>query len=142
MAEVIVPVGDPTAVVIYSHRIYQQAIRSTTAAKLMAVGLNARDQTNFVQLFDEPQEGPGDLVKYDLVPNIQGPGVLGDAPIAGQETAWSALQDSFYINQQRQAEILVGRMSQQRVPYSMRDSAKTTLANWWKENFAKSSYLQ
>lgn len=133
MAEIIVPVNDPTAVVIYSHRIYQQAIRATTAAKLMAVGLSARDQTNFVQLFDEPMYGPGELIKYDLVPNIQGPGVLNDAPIAGQETAWSALQDSFYINQQRQAELLVGRMSQQRVPYSMRDSAKTTLANWWKE---------
>jgi N4-gp56 family major capsid protein len=29
--------------------------------------------------------------------------------------------------------LLVGRMSQQRVPYSMRDAAKTGLANWWKD---------
>jgi N4-gp56 family major capsid protein len=132
MAEVVVPVSDATAVVVYSRRTFTHAIRSTTAAKLMAIGLKADDQTNFVQLFDETMKGPGDLIKYDLIPNIIGPGVLGDTPIAGQEQAWSALQDSFYINQQRQAELLKGRMSQQRVPYSMRDSAKVTLANWMK----------
>lgn len=132
--ETVVPVNDPTAVVIYSHRVFWQAIRSTTAAKLMAVGLNASDQCNFVQFFDEPAKGPGDLVKYDLIVNPEGPGVLGDAPIAGQEVPYSVFQDSLYINQQRQAMLLVGRMSQQRVPYSMRSAAKTGLANWWKKN--------
>ena len=134
MAETAVPLNDATAVVIYSHRVFHQAIRATVAAKLMAVGLNARDQMNFVQLFDEPMKGPGDSIKYDLIPNISGPGVLGDAPIAGQETPFTWFQDTLTINQQRQAELLVGRMSQQRVPYSMRDSGKVTLANWWKEN--------
>jgi len=133
MAETVVPVGDPTAVVIYSHRVSWQALRSTTAAKLMAVGLNARDQSNFVQFFDEPSKGPGDQVKYDLIPNPQGPGILGDAPIAGQEVPFTWFQDSLIINQQRQAELLVGRMSQQRVPYSMRDVAKVGLANWMKD---------
>jgi N4-gp56 family major capsid protein len=99
----------------------------------MAVGLSADAPNNFVQLFDEPSKGAGDTIKFDLVPNIVGPGVLGDSVIAGHETAWAALQDTFIINQQRQAELLKGRMSQQRVPYSMRDSAKVTLANWWKE---------
>jgi len=133
MAEILVPANDATAVVIYSKRLFSHAIRSTTAAKLMALGLSADSEQNFVQLFDETSKGPGDTVKYDLVPNITGPGVLGDNPIAGHEVGWSALQDSFVINQQRQAELLKGRMSQQRVPYSMRDSAKVTLANWWKE---------
>ena len=135
MAEIIVPLNDPTAVVIYSKRVFQHAIRATTAAKLAAVGLNADSQDNFVQLFDEASKGPGDTIKYDLVPNIVGPGVLGDSPIGGQEQAWTALQDTLLINQQRQAELLKGRMSQQRVPYSMRDSARTTLANWWKQTF-------
>ena len=133
MAEIIVPSGDATAVVIYSKRLFAHAIRSTVAAKLMAMGLSADSEQNFVQLFDETSKGPGDTVKYDLIPNIVGPGVLGDDPIAGHEVGWSALQDSFVINQQRQAQLLKGRMSQQRVPYSMRDAAKITLANWWKE---------
>lgn len=132
MAEISVAAGDTTAVIVFSRRTFTHAIRSTTAAKLMAIGLKADDQTNFVQLFDETMKGPGDTIRYDLIPNIIGPGVLGDSPIAGQEQAWAALQDSFIINQQRQAELLKGRMSQQRVPYSMRDSAKVTLANWMK----------
>ena len=131
--ETLVPLNDATAVVVYSHRIFYQAVRSTVAAKLMAVGLRADDKTNFVQMFDETMKGPGDTIKYDLIPNISGPGVLGDSPIAGQETPFTWFQDSFIINQQRQAELMVGRMSQQRVPYSMRDDGKTTLANWWKE---------
>src|SRR5690348_17823461 len=126
MAEILVPANDATAVVIYSKRLFSHAIRSTTAAKLMALGMTADSEQNFVQLFDETSKGPGDTIKYDLVPNIVGPGVLGDNPIAGHEVGWSALQDSFVINQQRQAELLKGRMSQQRVPYSMRDSAKVT----------------
>jgi N4-gp56 family major capsid protein len=132
MAEIVVPANDATAVVVYSRRTFTHAIRSTTAAKLMSIGLKADDQTNFVQLFDETMKGPGDTIKYDLIPNVIGPGVLGDNPIAGQEQSWAALQDSFVINQQRQAELLKGRMSQQRVPYSMRDSGKVTLANWMK----------
>lgn len=131
--ETVVPAGDPTAVVVYSHRVFYQAIRSTVAAKLMAVGLSPKDQSNFVQLFDETSKGPGDTIKYDLIPNPQGPGVAGDGPISGQEVPFSWFQDTLTINQLRQAEILVGRMSQQRVPYSMRDVAKVGLANWWKE---------
>jgi N4-gp56 family major capsid protein len=133
MAETLVPLNDPTAVIVYSRRVFYQAVKSTTAAKLMAVGLKADDQRNFVQLFDETMKGPGDQIKYDLIPNISGPGVLGDSPIAGQETPFTWFQDTLVINQQRQAELLVGRMSQQRVPYSMRDAGKTTLANWFKE---------
>lgn len=131
--ETVVPAGDPTAVVVYSHRVFWQALRSTTAAKLMAVGLDPRSQMNFVQWFDELGKGPGDTIKYDLIPNPQGPGVLGDAPIAGQEVPFTWYQDTFIVNQQRQAIILVGRMSQQRVPYSMRDVAKVGLANWAKD---------
>lgn len=133
MAETVVPVNDPTAVVVYSHRVFYQAIRSTVAAKLMAVGLDPKSQTNFVQMFDETSKGPGDTIKYDLIPNPQGPGVAGDGVLAGQEVTFTWLQDTLTINQLRQAELLVGRMSQQRVPYSMRDVAKVGLANWWKE---------
>jgi N4-gp56 family major capsid protein len=131
--ETVVPAGDATAVVIYSHRVFYQAIRSTVAAKLMAVGLNPKDQTNYVQMFDESMKGPGDTIKYDLIPNPQGPGVAGDGVLAGQEVAFTWFQNTLTINQLRQAELLVGRMSQQRVPYSMRDVAKVGLANWWKE---------
>jgi N4-gp56 family major capsid protein len=131
--ETAVLANDPTAVVIYSKRIFAHAIRSTVAAKLMAMGLSASSEQNFVQLFDEPSKGPGAEIKYDIIPNPVGPGVQGDNPIAGSEVGLGWLQDSFTIDQQRQAILVKGRMSQQRVPYSLRDAAKVGLANWWKE---------
>ena len=132
MAETIVASGDAAAVVIYSRRVFLQAIHTPVLAKLMAPGLNARDQTSIVQLFDEPLKGPGDTVKFDFLPNLTGPGVIGDAPISGQETAMTWQTTSFTINQQRNATLIVGKMSQQRVPWSMRDAAYAQLANWVK----------
>jgi N4-gp56 family major capsid protein len=132
MAETVVVANDPAAVVIYSRRVYLQAIHTPVLAKLMAPGLNARDQTNICQLFDEPLKGPGDTVKFDTLPNLTGPGVIGDAPITGQETAMTWQTSSFTINQQRNAVLNVGKMSQQRIPWSMRDAAYAQLANWVK----------
>ena len=132
MAETIVASGDAAAVVIYSRRVFLQAIHTPVLAKLMAPGLNARDQTSIVQLFDEPLKGPGDTVKFDFLPNLVGPGVIGDAPISGQETALTWQTTSFIINQQRNATLIVGKMSQQRIPWSMRDAAYAQLANWVK----------
>jgi N4-gp56 family major capsid protein len=135
MADIYVPAGDATAVTIFSKRLLSHAMRHTAAAKFIKIGLNPDDPNNIVQMFDEPTKGPGDTIKYDLIPNIVGPGVLGDNPITGQTKSFKALQDSFTINQQRQGEKAVGRMSQQRVPYSIRSGIKTTLANWWAQTF-------
>jgi N4-gp56 family major capsid protein len=132
MAETVVAANDPAAVVIYSRRVFIQAIHTPVLAKLIAPGLNARDQTSIAQLFDEPMKGPGDTVKFDFLPQLTGPGVVGDAPISGQETAMSWQTTSFTINQQRNAVLAVGKMSQQRVPWSMRDAAYAQLANWVK----------
>lgn len=132
MAETIVPTNDPAAVVIYSRRLFIQAIHTPVLAKLMAPGLNARDQTSIVQLFDEPLKGPGDTVKFDFLPQLSGAGVIGDTPLAGQESPLTWQVNSFTINQHRNAVLIVGRMSQQRIPWSMRDAAYAQLANWIK----------
>lgn len=132
MADVSVPLNDAAAVQLWSYRTWQQAIRQCTAAKLMAVGLSADDPNNFVQLFDEMGKGAGDKVTWPLITDIVGPGVAGDGIISGQEAKFGYLTDSFVINQLRQATKPKGRMSQQRVPWSMRDAGKTALANWWK----------
>lgn len=132
MADTLVAANDAAAVLLWSHRTWHQAIRQTTAAKLMAVGLSADDQTNFVQLFDEPSKGAGAQVTWPLIANISGPGVAGDAPIGGSEAPFTWFTDALTINQLRQATKPKGRMSQQRVPWSMREAGKVVLANWWK----------
>src|SRR5262249_10496156 len=61
-----------------------------------------------------------------------GPGTIGDAPLAGQETALSWQVNSFTINQQRNAVLIVGRMSQQNVAFAFRDDAYVQISNWAK----------
>lgn len=135
MAETVVPANDPTAVTLYSSRTLRQAIWKTTASKLMSVGLSADDPSNFVQYFEETSKSPGAEIKYDLIYNPFGPGVAGDNVIAGNEVPFDWDQDVLFIDQLRQAILIGGRMSQQRVPYSLRVKAKNGLANWWAQMF-------
>lgn len=130
MADTIVAAGDPAAVILYSELTYAQAIRYTTASKLMSVGLSQSDPSNFAQLFEETAEKSGDTVKYDLIYNPFGPGIAGDSVIAGNEVQLTYDQDVLVIDQLRNAILLKGMMSQQRVPFSLRDKARNGLANW------------
>lgn len=130
MADTVVVAGDPAAVTLFSDLVYAQAIRYTTAAKLMAVGLSKSDSSNIVQFFEDTADKSGDQVKYDLIYNPFGPGVAGDSVIAGNEVPLTYDQDTLVINQLRQSMNLKGMMSQQRVPFSLRDKARNGLANW------------
>lgn len=133
MADTIVPAGDPAAVTLFSELTYAHAIRYTTATKLMAVGLSKDDPSNFVQFFEETASKNGDTIKYDLIYNIFGPGIAGDSTIAGFESALNYDQDTLIINQLRNAILLKGMMSQQRVPFSLRDKARNSDSNWLRQ---------
>lgn len=128
--DTIVPAGDPAAVILYSELTYAQAIRYTTASKLMAVGLSKDDPSNFVQLFEDTADKSGEKVLYELIYNPFGPGIAGDNVIAGNEVPLTYDQDALFINQLRQAMLLKGMMSQQRVPFSLRDKARNGESNW------------
>jgi len=130
MAETIIPAGDPLAVQLYSELTYSQAIRYTTMTKLMIPGLAPDDSSNFCQFFEDTATKSGVTIFYDIIYNVFGPGVAGDSVIAGNEVPLTFDQDTLIINQLRQAILLKGMMSQQRVPFSLRDKAKNANANW------------
>jgi hypothetical protein len=125
--------NDPVAVQIYSQRFFAQPVKSPVLVKMMAASLNPRDMTNFAQYFDEPLHGPGDNVRYDLLPNIASLGVLGDAPVTGQEVPIKYTSGVVVINQHRLPILWNGRMSQQRAPWSARDAIYVIASNWIKE---------
>lgn len=125
--------NDPIAVQIYSQRFFAQPTKSPVLVKLMAAGLNPRDMTNFAQFFDEPLHGPGDNVRYDLLPNIASLGISGDAPVTGAEVPIKYTSQVVTINQHRLPILWNGRMSQQRAPWSARDAIYAIASNWIKE---------
>lgn len=126
-------VNDAATVKIYSHRLFAQAIQATTIWKLAGIAPSKDSPDNICQLLDETQKTEGDNIKYDLIAKLQGPGVIGDNTLAGNEESLKTYQDNLNINQLRHAVLPFGAMSQQRVPFSMRDMSKMRLSDWWAE---------
>lgn len=113
--------------------MFRQAIPSTTASKLCLNVTNPKDPNNAVQLLDETQKSPGDTVKVDLINVIDTPGVMGDDIVSGNEVALNTFQSSLVIDQLRIPVLVKGAMSQQRVPFGMRDNARDQEALWWRQ---------
>ena len=126
-------VNDAATIKLYSHKLFAQTIQSTAAWKLCQISTSKDSPDNIVQILDDTQKTEGDTIKYDLIAKLQAPGVIGDNVLAGQEEALKTYQDTLLINQLRHAVLPYGAMSQQRVPFSMRDMAKMRLADWWQE---------
>lgn len=81
------------------------------------------------------QKAAGDQITYGLRMKIRGAGVTGDNTLEGNEEALTYYSDAILIDQLRHAVRSKGKASEQRVPYSMRASAREALATWWAERF-------
>ena len=125
--------GDAEAVKLYSRKLFRQAIPMTAASKLCLNALNPKDPNNVIQFLDDTQKTSGDTIKYDVVNTINIPGVQGDNIIDGNEAALVTYQDTLVIDQLRFPVLIRGAMSQQRVPFSMRNAAQDVLALAWRE---------
>ena len=58
-------------------------------------------------------------------------GVQGDGTLEGNEEALVTYSDNLYIDQLRNAVRSAGKMSEQRVPFSVRAEAMAGLRDWW-----------
>lgn len=142
MADWAYAVGHEFAVKRWSARTFIHAIQSCKGFQLAMMSASLDDPNNVCQLFDDLQKGPGDQIKYDLISRLTGEGVSGDNEIEGNEEAPNSYQDSFVINQLRHAVKPKGAMSQQRVPFSLREKAKMLLQDWWSERWDLSLFNQ
>lgn len=128
-------VNDPATVKVYSQRTFRQAIQRCVAFKLCRIDEDVDGENNIVQILDETQKGPGDAIKVDLIPKLSGAGVKGDNTLDGNEESLQTYQDTLLIDQLRHAVRIRGAMSQQRVPFKMRDKARGRLSDWWWERW-------
>jgi N4-gp56 family major capsid protein len=95
-----------------------------------------------IQVKDETQKSAGDQITYGLRMQLSGNGTLGDGTLEGNEEALTTLSDALIINQLRHAVRSAGRMSQQRVPFSVRDEALAGLRDWWSDRIDWSGFNQ
>jgi len=117
--------NDAQTVKIWSALTMREALKGTMFEKLMGSGKGA-----IIQRLDELQKSAGDQIKYDLLMQMTGAGVTGDNRMRDNEEALVYYQDTVNIDQLRNAHAF-RRMSQQRTLHSMREDAKTQLADWF-----------
>lgn len=91
---------------------------------------------------DELSKGPGDRVSIGLRMQLTGIGVSGDNTLEGNEEALTVYNDQVFIDQLRHAVRNAGKMSQQRVPFEVRDEAKAGLRDWWADRIDASMFNQ
>ncbi len=97
---------------------------------------------SMVQIKDETQKSAGDKITYGLRMQLTSAGIQGDGTLEGNEEALVTYSDAVLINQLRNAVRSAGRMSQQRVPFSVRDEALSGLRDWYADRFDNAGFTQ
>src|SRR5262249_20355571 len=125
------------AVKLWSKVLSVEALKATWIFKF--VGDSTSDM---IQIKDETTKSAGDSITYGLRMQLTGNGVLGDGTLEGNEEALTTFSDALIINQLRHAVRSQGRMSQQRVPFVVREEALGGLRDWWADRIDWSGFNQ
>jgi len=121
-------VNHPLAVKLWAKELFHDVIGESFFGKFMGKG-----DGNLCQVKTETQKSAGDKITVGLRTLLTGAGIQGDSTLEGNEEALTTYNDSILIDQQRHAVRSGGQMSEQRVPFSVRDEAKDGLQDWWTE---------
>ena len=118
------------AVKLWSRRLMHEALKQTWASKFWGTSSNS-----LMQIKDDTSKGPGDRITCILRMLLSGDGIEGDGTLEGNEEALTTHTDNIFINQLRHAVRSGGKMSEQRIPFSVREEARMGLADWFADRF-------
>lgn len=110
----------------------KEALKKTFALQFMGT-----DSNSLIQIKTELNKGPGDKITFGLRQQLTGTGVQGDGTLEGNEEALVTYTQAVTIDQLRHAVRSSGKMSEQRVPFTVRDEARDGLADWWADRIDK-----
>ncbi len=122
------PVNSPLAVKRWSNELMKEALKKTFALQFMGTDTNA-----LIQIKTEVNKAAGDRITFGLRQQLSGAGVSGDGTLEGNEEALITYTQNVTVDQLRHAVRSAGKMSEQRVPFTVRDEARDGLADWWAE---------
>jgi N4-gp56 family major capsid protein len=124
------PVNHPLAVKHWSTDLMKEALKRTVALPFIG-----KDRNSIVQIKTETSKAAGDRIRFGIRQQLSGAGILGDGTLEGNEEALETFSQDVLIDQLRHAVRSAGKMSEQRVPWSMRAEARDALADWWADRF-------
>lgn len=118
--------NDPEAVKLWSRKLAHEALKATYIQKFIGKG-----KDSLIQVRDDTSKGAGDRVRSILRMQLTGDGVQGDGTLEGNEEDLTTYTDDVLINQIRHAVRSGGKMSEQRIPFSVRSEAMDGLKDWF-----------
>lgn len=128
MATTAYPVNHPLAVKLWSRKLYQEIIGQSYLGRFMGTS-----DSSLIQVKTETKKDAGDKITFGLRRLLTGSGIQGDDTLEGNEESLVTYSDSVFIDQLRHAVRSDGKMSEQRVPFSVREEARSGLQDWWIE---------
>lgn len=137
MANTAYPVNHPLAVKLWQKTLFREALKETQASKFMGEGTDS-----LIQVKDDFKKSAGDRLTIGLRMQLSGDGISGDNTLEGQEEALTTYSDNLFIDQLRHAVRSAGKMSEQRVPFSIREESMAGLRDWWADRIDTSFFNQ
>jgi len=119
-------VNAPEAVKLWSKTLAREALKATQIQHF--IGESA---SSLVQEKTDFKKSAGDRLTMTLRMQLTGDGVLGDGTLEGNEERLTTYTDNLLIDQLRHAVRSAGKMTEQRIPWSIREEAKDGLVDWW-----------
>lgn len=119
-------VNDAEAVKLWSRKLSYEALKQTWASNFMGT-----DTNSLCYIRDDFRKGPGDSIRCILRMQLTGQGVQGDDILETNEETLLTFTDNLLIDQMRHAVISGGRMSEQRIPFSVREESRLGLQDWF-----------
>lgn len=114
---------------LWAKRLFVEALRETFVDRFIGTS----EKNSIVYMKDELTKSAGDRVTVGLRIQLVGAGVSGDNTLEGNEEALATYDDTIYIDQLRHAVRSKGKMSEQRVPFSVRQESMDGLKDWWSD---------
>lgn len=130
MTDSVFDTNHPLAVKLWSKKLAREAQKATYFARFMGTSANS-----LIHVKTETGKDAGDRIRVGLRVLLSGDGVQGDGTLEGNEEALTTHEDDLLIDQQRHAVRSAGRMTEQRVTFSLREEARSGLTDWWAERY-------
>ena len=126
MADTNFGVNHPLAVKLWSKMLFYESLKTTWAKKFMGT-----DSNSLCQILDDTKKDAGDQIRWGLRMQLTGAGISGDNTLEGNEENLVFQYDQVVIDQLRHATRSKGKMSEQRVPYEIREEGRQGLTDWF-----------
>lgn len=123
-------VNHPLARKAWAKKLYADALKATFVGRFIGESSNS-----LIQKKSELGKNKGDKVTIGLRMQMNAAGQTGDATLEGNEEALTTYSDAVLIDQMRHATRSAGMMTEQRVPFSVRDEGKMGLEDWFADKF-------